>query len=70
MAKDFVFRIAGPHNMCMDRCSFLNNGTMIGSSKCHHCCPNNKQQNNDNCTITCPKIMYRHYTGKVVMRKK
>jgi len=69
MAKDFVFRIAGPHNMCMDRCSFLNNGTRIGSLACSEC-PHHVSHNCEKAIITCPKIMYRHYTGKVVMRKK
>jgi len=69
MAKNFIFRKVTETDICLDYCSYLGNGTRIGSLACSECI-NHVSHNCEQAIITCPKIMYRHYTGKVVMRKK
>jgi len=72
MAKDFIFRTDG--NRCLDICSYKSvstdvSPTKIGSITCSSECKHFVKFSFSKKTITCPKIMFRHYTGIVVMRK-
>lgn len=79
MAKNFVFktepRKISPNktlHICTDICNIT--GNKIGSFKCLICLTDQgldfTSLNLSNKTISCPKIIYRHANGKVIMRKK
>lgn len=68
MAKDFKIQ-TDDDTYCWDRCSFRNNGIMIGSAMCQECV-HHKGMNWKNKTVSCSKIIYRaQLTGGVIMRK-
>jgi hypothetical protein len=80
MAKHFEYNYNSITGQCYDYCTFLNDGTMIGSNSCFKRCAKNNS-NRDNyylynkdliilSTISCPKIIRRsQITGKVIMRR-
>lgn len=74
MAKAFKYR-KDKENHCLDICTnnvskdLPKNLLRVGSTLCQEC-PHHISQTNHLSLISCPKILYRHYTGKVVMIKK
>ena len=70
MAKNFKFNVVSDYTKALDNCSYLNTNVRIGSGVCIHLCPHSSNYDYTTNTISCPKIIYRHANGKVIMRKR
>ena len=78
MAKNFHYNTTNYDITCTDKCTcstgkepnYLHESVYIGSIYCKTKCKHSQttNPNNNPNTITCPKIIYRHYSGLVVMR--
>jgi hypothetical protein len=73
MAKNFKYK-AQFNSYCEDYCTCTTNPThgkhtKIGSVKCQQC-NHHIRSNVLMDTISCPKIIYRHANGTVIIRKK
>lgn len=70
MAKNFKYNTSSSGFICTDKCSYtLINERKIGSAACRYECniPCIIHPTDD--LISCPKIIYRHADGRVIMRK-
>lgn len=67
--EDISYRVQELTGTCLDRCSIMDNGTMIGSAKCQECKYNNGSNIKMN-TIKCKLLYFKQENTKLKERVK